>query len=866
MIKSLQPLRLLLIGLLTARLAGVTSPAMGAAAARSERGIDFVRDIQPILAASCHKCHGPTESKNGLRLDRRRNALEGSDAGPVIIPGKSNESRLIQYVTGSNDDKIVMPPKGDRLSDEQIRLLSTWIDQGADWPQEPAAGPAEVIEHWAFEPPRPPPVPQIRNPKSEIRNPIDAFILARLDLEKIEPSPEADSSTLIRRLYLDLLGLPPPPEEVDQFVTARDPKAYERLVERLLASPHFGERWGRHWLDLVRYADSDGYEDDKFRPDAWRYRDWVIDAFNRDLPFSQFTLWQIAGDLLPDADYEQRLATGFHRMTLSNNAGAGGVKEEYRVKTAKDRLSTTATAWLGLTVACAECHSHKYDPISQREYYQFYAFFDNVEEVTITAPNPGERYQREFEEATRAFEDRLKKVRRALADYEKQLLPVKQQQWEAQARDDESLPEAIRAALPVLPEQRTTAQRDELRKYFRSIDPEYAALKAVVPVGDEVGNNKPLAPSERALVVEENSKPRKTFLQRKGDFLKPGVEVQPATPAFLHRLQPRDARADRLDLARWIIDPRNPLTSRVAVNHLWQVLFGQGLVATADNFGVKGGKPSHPELLDWLADQFVARGWSRKELIRLIVNSATYRRSSRGRPDLREKDPSNMLLARQNRLRLEAESIRDAALAASGLLNPEAGGPSFQPPLPTALAHAKELKNERFMETSSAWHRYRRGVYINVQRTFLFPMLKTFDVADANVCTVRRERSNTPLQALTLLNDPVFFEAAQALGLRVLREGSDGTAARLARLYQLCLARSPEPEERATLEKLLAQQIALGRENVVAQVSKPAVSPTSKSAERRESAGTEDVEPTEAAAWTGLARAVLNFDEFITRE
>ncbi len=687
------------------------------------------------------------------------------------------------------------------------------------------------------------------------RNPIDAFVLGRLRQEHLAPSPEADRPTLLRRLNLDLLGLPPTPEEVDRFVSDQEPAAFERVVDRLLASPHFGERWARHWLDVARYADSDGYEDDKLRPDAWRYRSWVIDAFNRDMPFNQFTVWQIAGDRLPDATVEQQVATGFHRMTLSNNAGAGGIQEEYRVKTVKDRLNTVGTAWLGLTVGCAECHSHKYDPISHREYYQLYAFFNNVEEVSLPAPNSGERYQREYEAATRAFEERLSKVRKSLVDYEKYIQPRRQKEWEARARTDGSLPEAIRMPLALPSNQRSQSQRDELTKYFRSIDPEYAALKSAVPVGDEVGNNRPLPPSDKALVAAENANPRKSFLLRKGNFEKPGAEVQPATPAFLTPLQPRGLRADRLDLAHWLVDPHHPLTGRVAVNRLWQVLFGRGLVATSENLGIKGEKPSHPELLDWLACEFMARGWSQKELIRLIVNSATYRQSSRGRPDLREKDPGNVLLARQNRLRIEAECIRDVALAASGLLNQEIGGTSFQPPLPAAFTAAKELKNERFMEPSPASHRHRRGVYINVQRTFLFPMLKTFDVADANVCTVRRERSNTPLQALTLLNDPVFYETAQALGNRVFKESKESMNARIEQLYKLCLARPPQADEWTAMKELYARQSALCRndpatiEGLVGIQTVPA-----------------STDPSEAAVWVGLARAVLNFDEFITRE
>jgi mono/diheme cytochrome c family protein len=861
--------------------------------------VDFKRDIEPVFAANCHSCHGPKETKNGLRLDRRDRALAGGDSGPVILPGNSKGSVLIRYATGENDDKVIMPPKGERLSAAQIQLMRNWIDQGAEWPAGSEPELVKPSEHWAFKPLNRPAVPVpggsvtsdrvVSEPVSARaiqdsaasrtsgstalttaplntdhwrRNPIDAFILAKLRNEGIAPSPEADRRTLIHRLCLDLLGLPPAPGEVDQFVLDPDPAAYERLVEHLLKSPHFGERWARHWLDVARYADSDGYEDDKLRPDAWRYRDWVIDTFNRDMPFDQFTVWQMAGDLLPDATYEQKLATGFHRMTLSNNAGAGGIQEEYRVKTVKDRLNTTAAAWLGLTVGCAECHSHKYDPISQREYYQLYAFFNNVEETAIPAPKPGGRYQREYEEATRAFDERLKKVRQALADYEKDVQPLRQREWEAGLLLQRTnlvvtggLPDEVREAVLLPPDGRSEKQREALKNHFRSIDPEHAALKAVVPVGDEVGNNKPLPPSEKALVTSENAAPRKSFLQRKGNFEKPGAEVGPATPAFLPPLHPRGPGADRLDLARWIVDPQNPLTSRVAVNQIWQALFGQGLVTTPDNLGVKGERPSHPELLDWLATEFIARGWSRKEIIRLIVQSATYRQSSLARLGLHEKDPNNILLARQNRLRVEAECVRDLALAASGLLNPEVGGPSFQPPLPAAFTSAKELKNERFMEPSPASHRHRRGVYVNVQRTFLNPMMRTFDVADANVCTVRRERSNTPLQALTLLNDPVFFEAARALGFRVAREAPGSFAARLDRLYQLCLARPPRSGEAAALENLFAQQTALCRNDARAV---------------DELLGGEAVPPAmdrvEAAAWVGIARTVLNLDEFITRE
>ena len=717
------------------------------------------------------------------------------------------------------------------------RILVAVMLATAGEPESRSSPGAPPTSHWAFRPVRRPPLPSTRN-TSWARSPVDAFILARFESEGISPAPETDRRTLIRRLSLDLRGLPPTPEEVDSFLADSDSSAYDRLVDRLLDSPHFGERWARHWLDVARYGDTDGYEDDKFRPDAWRYRDWVIEAINRDLPYDQFTIWQIAGDLLPSPSREQRLATGFHRMTLSNNAGAGGIQEEYRVKAVKDRLTTTATAWLGLTVGCAECHDHKYDPISLADYYRLYGFFNSTEELSLPSDKPGSRYETEYQEALQAFERRLADARHALESYERERLPAAQHAWESSAKNDPTLPDAIRSLLGLPAERRDPQQQTELTRHFRSLDPEYARLKALVPMGDEVGNNRPAPPSEKALVIGENPAPRKSFVQRRGNFLAPGPEVTNGIPEFLPPLRPRQSPPDRLDLARWIVDPANPLASRVAVNHWWQTLFGRGLVPTSDNFGVKGEAPSHPELLDWLASELMARGWSRKALIREIVRSAAYRQSSQRRPEIEIRDPNNAWLSRQNRLRVEAECVRDLALAASGLLSPEIGGPSFQPPVPASLLSNKELKNERFMETSPASHRYRRGIYINVQRTFLFPMLRTFDVADANVACTRRDRSNTPLQALTLLNDPVFWEAAQALAARAMRESPNHSPAdRFARLFHWCLARNPDPTEVDILSQL--QDIA-----------------------SRQSSGAAN----ETETWVAIARSVLNLDEFITRE
>ena len=754
----------------------------------ARRSVDFARDIQPLFAARCHRCHGPNRQKNGLRLDRKADALEGGDSGAAIRPGKSAESLLILYVTGMNEDEIIMPPRGRRLTDEQVGLLRTWIDQGARWNEaarsekarsEAAASDKTIDtrEHWAFRPVARPPVPQLKD-AAWVRNPIDAFVLSRLESSGMKPAHEADRPTLIRRLYLDLLGLTPAPDEVDAFVSDTRPDAYERLVDRLLASPHFGERWGRHWLDLARYADSNGYEDDKYRPDAWRYRDWVIEAINKDVPFDQFTIEQLAGDLLPGATYEQKAATGFHRMLPSNEVGVKAGAEEFRVKTAKDRTDTTGMVWLGLTVGCAKCHSHKYDPISQREYYGLYAFFNSVLEVDIDAPPLPEKYQLAYKKAQEAY-------------------------------------------------ARTNPENN---------------------------NNAPLPPSAKALTLAEEPQPRPTYIHLRGDFQRNGRQVHSRVPAFLPPLEPRSPKADRLDLARWIVDPENPLTRRVAVNRLWKHLFGHGLVRTPEDFGLSGEPPSHPDLLDWLAAEFLYRGWKRKAMIKLMVRSATYRQASRARPELTRRDPENALLARQNRFQVEAEIVRDLALSACGLLRRAFGGPSIQPPLPAALADMKELRNERFMETTEGADRYRRGVYVNVQRTFPYPALQTFDAADPNVSCARRDRSNTPMQALTLLNEPAFFECAQALGLHLLERNGEWPE-RLCYAFQRCLARRPDVQELATLEQLLREHVEFYRAH-----------PDAAGELLADAAPLDEQQRAEAAGWVGVARTLMNLEEFVTRE
>jgi hypothetical protein len=729
----------------------------------AKRQVDFAKDVEPILAR-CVGCHGPEKQRGGLRLDDGEAALVGGDSGKVIRPGHSGLSLLIDLVAGLDADRHMPPDKKKKLSDDEIGVLRAWIDQGAAWPKKstPVARPKRS-SHWSFQPVRPQRIPAVNDP-AWTRNPIDAFVLARLEKEKIAPSPQADAVTLMRRAHLDLIGLPPSPEEVDAFLADESPGAYERLIDRLLSSPHYGERWGRHWLDLARYADSDGYEKDTGRPFAWRYRHWVIAALNDGLSYDRLTIEQLAGDLLPGATTEQKVATGFHRNTLTNREG-GVDREQFRVEATVDRVNTTARVWLGLTLGCAQCHDHKYDPLAQREYYQFFAFFNSDLETDVAAPLPG---------------------------YETvQPPPAKK------AKDDTKAKPA-----PVMAQ--TIAQ----------------------------------------------GKPRKTYVMVRGDFLRPGVEVKPSVPAALSSLKAKGGT--RLDLARWLVSRDNPLTARVAVNWVWHKHFGRGLVPTLEDFGTQGEKPSHPELLDWLAGWFVDRGWSLKELHRLILTSATYRQSSRFRPEVQKRDPSNALLARQTRLRLEAEAVRDAALASSGLLTRTIGGPSVRPPQPSGVSELTYAGSARWVESGGA-DRYRRGLYVWFQRTSPFPMLMTFDAPDSNLSCVRRERSNTPLQALTTLNDVAFVECALALGRRVLAECKGGVDARLKYAFRLCTARTPTRREQARLRELYDDLLALCKADP-------------DGAKTLAGAAAPGATIEETAAWAAVGRALLNLDEVVTRE
>jgi mono/diheme cytochrome c family protein len=987
--------------------------------------VDFARDIRPILAAHCAKCHGAEKQESGLRLDTAAGLTAGGNSGPGLVAGKSRQSLIVKAIRGDEEEVSKMPPEGPPLSAAEIALVARWIDEGARLPAEAATALARrTSDHWSFQPLADVEPPAVKH-TAWVRNAIDRFVLSRLEAAGLEPSAAAEPATLARRVSLDLIGLPPAVGDADALAADSNGDAYERLVDRLLASPHYGERWGRHWLDVARYADSNGYTIDSGRS-IWKYRDWVIAALNRDLPFDAFAIEQLAGDMLPEARADQIIATGFHRNTLVNEEG-GTDDEQFRVEAVVDRVSTTGSAFLGLTLGCARCHDHKYDPISQREFYELFAIFNNADEPTLPVPTDQQAKEvpallAEIEQA----EIRLKQVddnaagrqgeweRRlagkttiqwtaldatahsaggariarlddnsllvggtiplgdtytvsaaapphaitavmletlpheslpgkgpglaegggfslsefavsietpggpsqpvviasARADYAVKAGPPRhaidnkpQTGWQATdakalgvprtavftlsapiapsdgaklvctlAHDEKrerlqigrfrisvsgadreviDLPAPVRDALAIAPDKRSDEQKKLLREQYQRVDPERVPLAAQIA---ELKRRREQI--ERAttttLVMRERSEPRATQVHLRGDFLRPGAAVQPDVPDVLPPLQPRGERADRLDFARWLVSRDNPLTARVTVNRVWQCYFGQGLVATENDFGLQGQRPTHPELLDWLARQFMESGWSVKALHRLIVTSATYRQSSRARGDLASADPYNRLLGRQTRLRLEAEAIRDAALTASGLLAREIGGPGVYPPQPEGVYRFTQQK--KFWGESRGADRYRRGMYTYLWRSSPYPLLKTFDAPDATVACTRRPRSNTPLQALTLANDRAFVEIAQGFAANILAEPAADDASRVRLAFRRSLAREPSAEELSALsEYVVAERQRFAETPKDAAAVAPAQRPAGCDA------------PT-AAAWTMLARVLLNLDEFITRE
>ena len=823
-----------------------------AALATAAGGTDlFETKVRPLLARNCHACHGQAQQLSGLRLDDAEAALRGGYSGPVIVKGSSAASKLIERVASSKDG-FRMPPAGPGLSKSDVDLLRAWIDAGAVWPasaKAAAKSEAPRSSHWAFQPVARPTAPAVRR-ADWARNPIDAFVLARLESKEISPSAEASRATLLRRLSLDLIGLPPTPAEVEEFLADTRPDAYERVVERLLKSPHYGERWARLWLDLAHYADSDGYEKDLARPHAWRWRHWVIQALNDDMPFDQFTLWQLAGDLLPGASLDQRVATGFLRNTLTNRE-AGVDREEARFEQIVSRTNTVGTTWLALTVNCTQCHDHKYDPLTQRDFYRLFAFFNSVDEDDVPAPLAGE-----VGPYLRALPEYRDKRRQLLEEYE---VPSLLRQWEARmveaidhpGRSPEwdfsltSMKAMFNNAVRVLKKgaSRTAVEEDHLADYFIASPGTAPGIEK-----DKLARFKELREKLKALnasfpalshaqVVVEDPEAPPAHIHVKGDWRQKGIPVEPGTPVVLPAPK-ANGKPTRVDLARWLTSRENPLTARVFVNRAWQEFFGRGLVQTSEDFGAQGDKPSHPELLDWLASEFMDSGWRVKSLHRLIVTSSAYRQSSQVRKDLLSRDPANKLLARQVRLRLPAETIRDTALSVAGLLYPAVGGKSIYPPQPEGVAQLGYGGNE-WPESKGA-ERYRRGLYIFFQRTSPYPMLMNFDAPDSNVSCSRRTRSNTPLQSLNLLNDDVFVEAARALAWRLEREAPAGFAPRYEYASLLVLGRKPSEYERERMARHFDEQ---------AQIF---------------AAETRGGQP--ESGWLGVSRVLLNLDEFLTRE
>ncbi len=989
--------------------------------------VDFVRDVQPILKRSCYGCHGAAQQLGGLRLDARDTTFKGGVSGPSVIPEHSADSTLYQRVAGLGD-QARMPMGAKPLPAEQIAILKRWIDAGAKWPDGVGAQVSEVKKHWAFIPPQRPAQPTVSQP-AWVRNPIDAFILARLDKEQLKPSPAADRITLLRRLSLDLTGLPPTIEEVDAFVADKSANAYEKQVDRLLASPHYGERWGRHWLDAARYADSDGYEKDKMR-NVWFYRDYVIKAHNQDLPYNRFIQEQLAGDLMPNPTQDQIVATGFLRNSMINEEG-GVDPEQFRMEAMYDRMDAMGKSMLGLTIACAQCHNHKFDPLRQEEYYRLFAFLNNTHEANVAVYTPAEQMQRSmiFQQirdaeadlrhrtpdwrqrisaweatvrpntnwepikpevddistggqkylmqpdasmvssgyaptkhkvkltftprtpsiasfrlellndpnlplggpgrsiygtgALTEFEVELErpgmekpvklKVARASADINlpereldkiyfdksnkrrvtgpidfaidgkeetawghdagpvlrnlprkavfnletpidnsdgKAVLHVYLSQrhggWNSDDNQNHNLgrirlsvtndasatadpvPFRVREILNLPPAQRSDRQWEEIFAFWRTTVPTFQEANARIT---DLYRTLPEGSSQ--LVLAERGDMRSTHLLERGDFLKPKQTVTPGVPAFLNPL-PAGAGQTRLDLAQWITDRNAPTTARAFVNRVWQSYFGTGIIESSEDLGKQTTPPSHPELLDWLAVEFMDQGWSMKKLHRLIVTSNTYQQSSKVTPELLNRDPNNRLLARAPRLRVEGEIVRDITLAASGLLNPEVGGPSVFPPAPEFLFLPPSSYGPKNWYENKDTNRFRRALYTFRYRSVPYPVLTNFDTPNGDVSCVRRTRSNTPLQALTALNEPLFLEAAQALAKRTLAEGGATDPARLTYAFRRTLSRPPAPAELAELESFLGKQKARG------------------------------FAPEQA--YTAVARVLLNLDETITKE
>ncbi|QOV88823.1 PSD1 and planctomycete cytochrome C domain-containing protein [Humisphaera borealis] len=817
--------------------------------------VDFNRDIRPILSENCFYCHGQDANhrKADLRLDVRDDAIKGK----AFVPGDAAKSSLVDRIFTDDAEELMPPPKSNRkLSAKQKDLLKRWIAEGAVYKP-----------HWTFIPPVRAELPRVRN-ATWVRNPIDRFVLARLEAEGLTPSPEADRTTLLRRLALDLTGRVPTSAEVDAFLLDNSPAAYENLVDRLLTSPAYGERMSLPWLDAARYADSNGFQQDG---DTWQWmwRDWVVKSLNADMPFDQFSIEQLAGDLLPNATTDQKIATAFNRNHLQNGEG-GAIPEEQRFVNLFDRVDTTATNWLGLTVACAQCHDHKYDPITQRDYYSLMAAFNNIPETGRPGGGPGRmRIATPFLELPTekntaelaAMEADLKKTESAGDTKKKFELALAE--WEPKVTAD--TPEINRNLLPALrlaPDKRTDEDKKQLKSGLRShfetkVWPAIAAKDPSAKKADALKKKIASYKNEqipRVMVMQE-TQPRDTFILDRGEYLKPKDKVSVSTPGFLPPM-PADAPKNRLGFARWLFAPEHPLTARVQVNRYWATFFGTGLIKTSEDLGVQSEVPIHPELLDWLAVEFRESGWRVKAMHRLIVTSATYRQSSKATPELIARDPENRLMARASRFRMPSMILRDIALATSGLLVDRVGGQPVYPYQPDAVWESLAITKERDFTypASKGEDLYRKSLYTFWRRTV--SPANMFDSANRQTCRVRSSVTSTPLHALTTMNDITWAEAARVLAEKAM-SASETTDGQLAFAFRQVLSRKPSATEMPVLRRMLQRQ-----QSVYGKDAKSAV----EAIKVGEAPRNEKLNPVDHAAMSAVCLAILNLDEALTRE
>ncbi len=823
-----------LFGILAAT--GILTLPVKLPASPPSRKIDYARDVRPILSRNCFQCHGPDDQarKGDLRLDERASALGELPTGSrAIVPERPDASELMERVTTEDLSLAMPPPKaGKRLSEVEVATLRRWIEEGATY-----------SKHWAYVRPVRRAIPAVSDRAWPV-NEIDYFILAGLDRENLRPAPASDRGSLLRRVALDLTGLPPTIEEADRFIHDTRPDAYEHAVDRLLAKPSYGERWAAVWIDLARYADSQGYIHDPART-IWRWRDWLIEALNENLPYDRFTAEVLAGDLLPNPSPSQVIATGFHRNTTNNTEG-GANPEEYRHASVVDRVNTTMQVWMGTTLGCAQCHSHKYDPFTQKEYYQLFAIFNATEDNNSETPL--------LEIAHIGREDDRSRLAARLAESKTRLdeatrkVDLQREEWE-RAVERAALPKEIGEIVALPADQRKKEQLDKLTSYHRSLDADWSSRQA-----DATAVQIEFDKVTTTTLVMKEGPARATHVAIRGEFQNRGESVGPGVPAALHPV-PAGEKLDRLGLARWIVDPENPLTARVAANRLWQEVFGVGIVETSEEFGSQGDPPSNPDLLDWLATEYVRVGWDTKQLLKRIVMSAAYCQSSHVSYELTSRDPFNRLVARGPRVRLPAETVRDQALFVAGLLSAKMYGPPVHPPQAiNGLAAAFGASTD--WETSRGEDRHRRALYTRWRRNLPYASMITFDAPERSVCSVRRIRTNTPLQALVTLNDQVYVEAAQALARRILADGGDTVSSRASYGFRLALTRLPTGEE--------SQRLIILYESARAAL---AADPVKAGALATKPIGSlpEGMNTVDAAAWTAVANVLLNLDEFLAK-